>query len=136
MGAWGHGIFDNDTACDFAIDLEQSKGLKLIKFALKAVERSRKYIDGSDAEMALAACEVVACLKGSAGDPSTYPEEVLAWASAYGKKPPASLVNRGVRIIDRVLGERSELRECWEDANDAEPWIAAVNDLRARLTSK
>jgi len=135
MGTWGYGAFENDAACDFAIDLENSKRLKPIKIAFKTVERDAKYIDGSDAEIALAACEVLACLKGNVSTPDACPEEVRNWIATQSKTPPHSLVERGAKIIDRVLGEQSELRECWEEANDAEPWIAAVDDLRARLTS-
>jgi hypothetical protein len=115
--------------------LEQSKGWKPIQAAFKAVERNAKYIDGSDAEIALAACEVLACLKGSASTPDACPEEARNWIDAPPKKPPASLVARGAKIIDRVLSEQSELRGCWDEANKAVPWKAAVEDLRKRLTS-
>ena len=29
MGAWGTGVFDNDTACDWSYDLEKTKDFSL-----------------------------------------------------------------------------------------------------------
>jgi hypothetical protein len=36
MGAWAHDTFDNDTACDWAFDLEKAADLSLVTQALSA----------------------------------------------------------------------------------------------------
>lgn len=135
MGAWGHGTFDNDDACDFGGDMTESNDLSPVEQLFDRIEQADEYVDASDGGMALAACEVLARLKGYAGYHNSYTEDVDAWVAAHPMNPPASLVNRGVKIIDRVLSEQSELRDLWEETDDAEPWKAAVADLRSRLTS-
>ena len=40
---------------------------------------------------------------------------------------------RAVQVIDRVLGEGSELRELWRESGEEEAWRGDVLCLRARL---
>ena len=68
MGAWGTGIFDNDTACDWAYDLEGASDLSLIERALsKVLNVGAEYLEATEAEEALAAAETIARLKGNLG---------------------------------------------------------------------
>jgi len=39
MGAWGTGVFDNDTACDCADELDKSDDLSVVEDALEKVSR-------------------------------------------------------------------------------------------------
>ncbi len=135
MGCWGHNTFDNDDACDFGDSMSEFNDLSPIDRAFAAVERETEFPFLASEEMALAACEVLARLKGNPGYHDSYTESVDEWVAAHPIEPPASLIERGLAIIDRVLHDESDLRARWEEVNDAEPWIAAVNDLRARLTS-
>lgn len=53
MGAWGHGAFDNDTACDWAYELEQASDLSLVDIALQNVLFVGKdYLDSDVANQA------------------------------------------------------------------------------------
>jgi len=36
-------------------------------------------------------------------------------------------------VIDKILGDKSELRELWSDSDENEQWIASVQELRERL---
>ena len=46
--------------------------------------------------------------------------------------PSPTLLARANAAIERILGEKSELRELWQEGDDAE-WQGAVADLRRRL---
>ncbi len=135
MGAWGHNTFDNDDACDFVYDMEKVDDLSPVERAFTRIEREAEFPYLASEEMALAACEVLARLKGNPGYHNAYTEDVDAWVAAHPIEPPTPLVERGLAIIERVLHGESDLRARWEEVEDAEPWIAAVKDLQARLTT-
>jgi hypothetical protein len=50
--------------------------------------------------------------------------------AAHSLKPSAALLKRATAAIDRILGDNSELREEW---NEADGWLKAIGDLRIRL---
>lgn len=134
MGAWSTGIFDNDTACDWAYGLEEARDHGLIERTLDAVlDAGDDCIDASDAEEALAAADTLARLLGRGGVRNAYTEAVDAWVAAHPQPPSAALLDKARRTVARVLGEQSELRELWEESGDGGDWRAAVEDLQARL---
>lgn len=61
MGAWAKGVFDNDTAGDWADDLARSDRCQNISDALAAVQSSPGLDECFEA---LVAAEVVAALRG------------------------------------------------------------------------
>jgi hypothetical protein len=134
MGAWGELAFDNDDANDWAYGLEDTDDLSLVESAFAELEAAgSQYLEQGLACNALAACEVLARLRGNPGYTNAYTEKVDKWVASHPIEPPAQLTNRGAAAIDCILGESSELRELWEEA-DPEPWKVAVADLRGRLT--
>lgn len=137
MGAWGELAFDNDTAGDWAFQLDEVDDLSLVEAAFDEVEEAgEEYLDQDAACNALAACEVIARLQGNPGYTNSYTETVDNWVAAHKLKPSAALLKRASAAIDRILGEDSELRDLWEeDEGEAEKWRAAVEDLRRRLGS-
>ena len=135
MGAWGAGTFENDTAADWAHGLDGQPNLDFVRLAMEAVLAVGG--DDLDADLAcegLAACEVIARLRGNWGERSPYNETVDNWVVAHPLKPDADVVGMAQQVIDRVLGQPSELRELWEEA-ESDPWIAAVEDLRYRVSN-
>ncbi len=77
MGAWGKGIFENDTACDFAADVADGGGISTVEHALdRILLRGVDYLEAHDAEEGLAAAEIVARLNGSPGDKTPYTARV------------------------------------------------------------
>ncbi len=154
MGAWGPDTFDNDTACDWASELEDVDDLSVVKAALKAAletdddddddddddedggdEDGGDEEEGIDADVAceaLAACEVLARLRGAYGARNSYTEPVDNWVKAHPKAPSPALLKLAHQAIDRVVQPGSELRELWEEAGLAE-WLKAVEGLRSRL---
>jgi hypothetical protein len=134
MGAWGHLPFDNDTTNDWAYGLEDVDDLSLVEAAFDELEGvGTDYLDQDIACNALGACEVLARLLGHPGYTNAYTEKVDQWVAAHKLKPPAALFKRASAAIDRILDSDSELRELWEEGDEAGAWRAAIDDLRARV---
>jgi len=134
MGAWSHESFGNDDAGDFGYELEEADDLAPVEAALDAVlESPDGYVDAGDACQAIAAAEVIARLQGRWGTRDTYSETVDAWVEKMKLEPPAELVDKAVIVLDRIVGEDSELAELWDESEDGESWRAAVDELRGRV---
>src|SRR5947209_19498458 len=104
MGAWGVLAFDNDTANDWAYDLESADDLSLVQGALDKVERlGAGYLDADVACEALAACEVVARLKGRPGYINADTEKVDRRVDAHTLDPPVEIHNLRNASIDCML---------------------------------
>lgn len=130
MGAWGAGNFENDTALDWVLALEESEGLS------RAIEEVLKGDDSLDADVAcvgLAAAKVVAALRDQPLD--GLPEEVSRWVHAQGITPSDELVNGCLAAIEKVRNnDGSEVRELWEEDDDPPvEWYAVLDDLVSRL---
>ncbi len=134
MGAWGANSFDNDTANDWAYGLEDVDDLSLLSAAITAVLTvGANYLDADEACEAIAACEVIARLKGNWGERDAYTEKVDSWVEAHPIQPPGPLVEQAVQAINRILAPKSELMELWDEGGRNEEWHAKMDDLRARV---
>jgi len=134
VGAWGVLAFDNDDANDWAYDLDGVSDLSLVKSAFEQMEAvGSGYLEQGLACNALAACEVLARLRGRPGYTNAYTDKVDKWVATHQIDPPMGLITRGEAAVVRILGPESELRELWEEAGDQE-WRAAVDDLRSRMS--
>ncbi|HET9849918.1 MAG TPA: DUF4259 domain-containing protein [Candidatus Dormibacteraeota bacterium] len=126
--------FDNDEANDWAYGLEDADDLAPVQAALAGVDTAgADDLDADAATEALAACEVLARLRGRPGYKNAYTEKVDDWVASHPIDPDAHVIEQAGRAIDRILGDNSELRELWDDSGDAEEWRAAVADLRNRV---
>ena len=131
MGAWGVGSFQNDDADDWVATLVDADDLTPIDEALAAAASGADYLDLLEAAPALAAAEVVAALKGAPGP--DLPEAVGEWVAARraaGVSP--ALVASAQQAVTQVLAD-SELKELWEESDEAGAWHAAVASLQSRL---
>ena len=134
MGAWGTGIFDNDTACDWIYDLEETNDLSLIESTLdKVLDAGAKYLEAPDAEEALAAAEAVVRLKGNWGIRNSYTETLDKWVKITGLVPTQGLIEKALKVIERVTSGPSELLELWGESDEFTAWEESVRDLLKRL---
>lgn len=134
MGCWGADTFENDTACDWAWRLEEVDDLSLVEEAFQTIEDCPEdFIDEPFGCEALAACEVLARLKGQFGARDSYTESVDDWVRKHPQTPSRELISRADKVIDMVLGEQSELRMLWSESGEENEWVAAVEALRKRL---
>jgi hypothetical protein len=130
MGAWDATSFGNDTANDWAYDLEECDDLSYIEATLQKVLDTG---DDSDAAVqGIAAAEVLAWLRGRPTPVNAYTEKIAAWVAAHPIQPPPAILHKALSALDRIHRQPSELPELWEGNPD---WTASVADLRKRLTT-
>ncbi|MFL5328938.1 MAG: DUF4259 domain-containing protein [Gemmataceae bacterium] len=134
MGAWSHDTFDNDIAADWAFELQKSKDMSLLQRTLaKALQGGNNYLDADIACEALAACDVVARLKGNWGLRNPFTEPADLWVEANPIAVSKELIDQANAVIDRVLSPPSELLELWETGKEPDLWKRAVDSLRTRV---
>ncbi len=135
MGAWSEDSFGNDTACDWVGDFLEEPGLQAVSKALDVVMNEEGDLDSDLASEALAACEVIARLKGNWGLRNGYNKELDQWIIDNPQEVPANLVQKGESVIKRILGEDSELADLWDESDWSEDWRNTVDDLEKRIKS-
>lgn len=134
MGAWGPNTFQNDTACDWLYELEESEDLSLVHVTIdRVLEVGDRYLDSDLASEALAACEVIAQLKGHEGGDGSTTQEIKTWIKNHPRLPSQDLVDAALAAIDRILNPPSELVELWEEGDGGQDWKRIVKGLRLRV---
>ena len=134
MGAWSHEPFGNDTATDWAYELEDCPDLSHIERALdRVLQCGDEYLEATEAEEAVAAVEVIAQLLGRPTQTDAYTEKVKEWAGQTSAKPNEALKGKARQVLTRVAGDNSELQELWSESDDAESWLTSLQRLRDAL---
>jgi hypothetical protein len=127
MGAWGYLPFENDDALDW-LDALEAGGAEVIRGALAAPGNG--YIEAPEGSIAIAAADITAACQGNpSGD---LPENVADWVTAHGAELTAEDVEMALVAVQRIAGEKSELAELWDDADEPE-WRESLDDLSERL---
>ena len=137
MGAWGSGSFENDTAMDWAAEVESlddvRKPFEQLKRDTDAHEGEAELVVDSDfACELLAAAECVATLMGRRG--RDFPGD-LAERLAGSGEPDNLLFHQARNAVLHVM-RLSELAELWEEAaEDGAPneWLGEMTRLIDRL---
>lgn len=133
MGTWSCEPFGNDTACDWAYDLEEGpRDFSLVEATLKRAANSEPSdLDADTADEAMAAAETLAKALGRGTQKDAYTERVDQWVAAIPLRPDASLIAIARQAMERILAPGSELRELWEETGDFEDWQNVVRRLSA-----
>lgn len=131
MGTWSHEPFGNDSANDWAYDLEDCTDFSLVASALKCAADSGEYLDADEAVEAVAAAEVLAKALGRGTQSDAYTGKVDAWLASIPAKPSPELSALAQRALAKVLGPESELRELWEESDEFALWEASVVALQS-----
>ena len=146
MGAWGYGVFDDDTACDFVIDLFESDDV------VGCCEKEFDSVIGLgyieyDAGIAVSVCGAVvdSVLNGTAysyffdPDSDLEGEEQFAdWISsirgATGLGAFELLKDKAVRSLTLLIAEGSELFHLWSENEELFPkWSGVYEKMIERL---
>jgi hypothetical protein len=134
LGTWSTLPFGNDDAADWAYALDDTDDLSAIDEALSAVlDLDGGYLESPEATEAIAAIELLACLAGRPGDTETYTEAADAWLQRVTARPTPDHIQKSLQVIDRILGDNSELNELWQQGDEHAQWLAAMADLRVRV---
>jgi hypothetical protein len=134
MGSWGMGHFENDTALDWSYELQESDNLNLLTSTIGKV-LNQDYIDADDASMAVAALAILAHLKGNSS--IEIDESSLEWVEKYQGKLEISddLLKQGLKALDAIMGNESELKDLWEEEEDCYPaWCEKMLELKQALS--
>lgn len=142
MGTWDTGHFDNDTAADFAGDLDSATAERRVEVVREALARvaggggpvrtagaDPSGPDAGEAVVAVAAAALVAaqCPGGPPVETVYGPDEPLP-------RFPEELRESAFLALERVLAAGSELAELWADAEGwTGPWRRGVEALRDSL---
>jgi hypothetical protein len=134
MGAWDVGTFENDDALDWVHEFLEDPGLDALRDTLDLVVSldEAEYVQADACGMVLAAAEMVAALRGRAA--AKLPEPLGAWVDAnkVSQKPDDRLMDKARRAVARIMF-RSEIKELWDESEDAKAWESEMEGLAARL---
>ncbi|TBV72535.1 DUF4259 domain-containing protein [Pseudoxanthomonas winnipegensis] len=133
VGTWGNGSFENDDAADFMAGLTEVADLSLVSDALAAVLAAEDYLEAPEACLGIAAAEVVAAAAGRPTAAAQEEEELTEWLARIAPEVSPGLIKQANQALDRIVGKQSELRELWEEADEADAWQATVMALKAKL---
>lgn len=133
MGAWNYKIFGNDTACDWAFDLEECVDLSFIDSTIRKLIDNNDYIEAPDAEEALAAIDTITRLRGHFSQKDSYTESIDQWVLKFRLDIPKELIEISKTVISKVLSDKSELYELWSESADFSEWNKEILDLLTRL---
>ncbi|MFE6338764.1 DUF4259 domain-containing protein [Streptomyces sp. NPDC057798] len=131
MGTWDIGPFENDMAADFAYTLDETdpdKRQDLVRTTLSGTIRAQDYLESPEGAEAVAAAALIAtqCPGGEPLRTSYGPDEALPTFAD-------DLRQLAVEALDRVVAEKSELAELWDETPSGPQWRQSISRLRAVL---
>lgn len=134
MATWSTEPFGNDSAVDWSYGLEQVNDLSLIDDALSRVlDCGDDYLESPEAEEAIAAIDVIARLNGNFYAQDSHTESADTWVAAHALIPTPVLIDKAIRVLDRIVTEPSEVYELWQEGEDFDEWRQQIDSLRARI---
>ena len=139
MGAWGHGIFDDDTAYDVVDDLCRDP-LAYLASTFAAADTSERLDHDRCHAVTVSAAYLDNLLHGTTfrtdhGD-ATDERNVNRFGALHPELVAAGEALRpaAARALARVLGDASELRELWSDNVALYPrWRDSLEQVMRRL---
>jgi hypothetical protein len=126
MGAWGHEVFQSDSALDWLSSAE-TRGSAALNDVF--ADSNGEYLDADVGSAVVAAASVVAAALD--GNTVNLPAAGVALARKLELSP--ALCQAAASALDAVLGERSELRSLWFEGADGPAWREILVALRTRL---
>ncbi len=132
MGAWGIGIFENDEANDYILDLIKSGRIDMVCDSLDTVIEGSRYPGATDSMRALAAISIVKSI--ITGDYSELPSHIIGWAKEKDPKVFIGLLEKIQKVIS-IIKERSELKDLWSTTSDYDRWQGMLDKIEIDFSS-
>ena len=137
MGTWSHEPFGNDTANDWAYELEDATDFSVIDATLQtALDEGQDDLDADLAMEAIAAVEVLAKTLGHGTQTDVYTEKVDEWVENIHLQPSAALLQKAQQVLALVSSDQSELKELWQESEEYELWANNLRQLNTILHSE
>ena len=137
MGTWSHEPFGNDTANDWAYELEDTTDFSVIDATLQtALDEGQEDLDADLAMEAIAAIEVLAKSLGHGTQTDVYTDKVDEWVDRISLKPSADLSQKAAQALALVASDHSELKELWQESEEYELWANNLQQLNTILHSE
>lgn len=134
MGTWSHESFGNDTANDWAYELEDATDFSVIEAPLQvALDEGDEYLDADLAMEAIAAVEVIAKRLGKGTQSDVYTEKVDQWLETISEQPSDDVLSLAKRVLERIVADDSELKELWLESDEYELWLGNIQQLKDAL---
>lgn len=129
-GAWDVGSFENDSALDWAYELESARSVNFLSQTFNSI-RNAQQLDVDACSAALAAAEVVASIHR--GSLTHLPDEVMVWAKKHATDVTQALKNNAAETVSKCADSKvSEIAQLWEESSPSD-WSAYISELQSRL---
>lgn len=137
MGTWGTGLFDNDAAADFMMDLEEANDVRSICESVFQEALESDYLESDlGSNVIVAAAYVDRQVNGTVFSEKDA-EEPLAidlFPDSHPHTDLRDLKPLARKALTRVLSQDSELMELWQENEEDFPvWKDEVAALMGRL---
>lgn len=134
MGAWGMGIFDDDTSCDIMEDAIEVKA-SIESMIFTAIDSSKEdYIEYTECHEIIVAGAMASALINR----TVYEgiENISSWLSSQNKELVYPHKSALVIALQKVIGEGAELNElCAENEKDYPVWRKNIESIISGLNS-
>lgn len=135
MGAWGYGIFDDDTAYDYVDEIDNSDNPKeIFKKAFKnAIDAD--YLEYDDCHaVTVSASYIDSILNGTRPRVDTEDENYFQFIENNKNLDVTDLKTDAVKALEKVISDNSELNELWAANEELYPkWKGNIEELIKRL---
>lgn len=131
MGAWGTGMFEDDTACDLLYDVMEADAKSFIEAAADRNHSDDLEYDECQ-EILVAGAILDSLLNGS--DHGAVAEGYEEWIAAQDSNGLEGLAPAIAAGLKAVISDDSELNELWQENEEDYPaWKASIEKLIASL---
>ncbi|TLX50475.1 hypothetical protein CWC31_11420 [Pseudoalteromonas ruthenica] len=133
MGAWGMGIFDDDTSYDLIDEVMEGDAKSFLENA--SSHKDSGYLEYEECHEVLVSGAILDAISNG----TTYGDSVEgfdAWISNQSTALVDSFRPQILEALNLIISEKSELNELWQENEDDYPtWKSNVNKVISRLSS-
>jgi hypothetical protein len=134
MGAWGSGIFEDDSILDSFDELMESDPITYLSTSFKKADGS--YIEyETGAAIVVSAAVIDSLTSGTNHDPES--EDYMLWINQHIKLDITPLIPMAIKGLRAVISNNSEIHELWQE-NEEEylEWKSNLEYIIKRLSKK